>query len=154
MTNGGWTMVMASASLGPAAQAELLTVDTASGSYLPVAIVQALAAISSQVHIRGEGLADTQSVTSVAEGIAIQNLRLGRLLNHDALAFNDDPPTEWTGPFADGRLFDFCAIPPLGEQERVWPNVYHAACNSGLHLLDWESNWTYEVNVPLEVYVR
>ena len=60
---GGWTLIMASAGLGPDDQTESTSVQPGSASHLPAASVQALANGSEQVHIRTAGLAGTQSIT-------------------------------------------------------------------------------------------
>jgi hypothetical protein len=157
MTNGGWTMVMASGGVGPSDQAESTTVGTGTATYLPVAFARALAANGTQVHIRTEGLAATESITSVVNGIAIVRLREGLLLHYDAPEVNADPPTEWTGPFAtdSSRLWYACSYPPFGSTLGNYPNIYHT-CNNvdGLHLVNTASAWTQGAGTSLEVYVR
>jgi hypothetical protein len=157
MTRGGWTMLYASGGSGSSSASESTEISAGSRRYLPVAIVRSLAAQATQVHIRTQDRFDTESITSVANGRAIQNLRLGLMLNQDAASFNDDPPTQWTGPFAltNARLRYSCGYPPFGTVEGRYPTIYHACGNAGgLHLTGVDSGWTVGSAVPLELYVR
>ncbi|MBN9164703.1 MAG: hypothetical protein BGO98_33570 [Myxococcales bacterium 68-20] len=160
MTGGGWTLVMASHSLGPSAQTVASTVLPGSGTYLPGRLARALATASTQVHVRSAGAAATRSITSVPETLPIQNLRTGHLLNADSpfRGASDDVSAMWTGPLAADAsyLWHSCGVAPFGTVGS-YPDIYWA-CNNGdgFHLTGAQgSKWrAADPDEDLEVYVR
>jgi len=144
MTNGGWTLVMASNRLSPDDQTVSTTVLPNSGTYLPVAFVRALAISGTQVHIRTAGLVATQSVTSTPNTGPIVNLRAGQILSRGGTA------AMWTGPFSANMFIADVVLDTL-----TYPDIYWARGNAaGLHLNSFARGWT-ETNVSnMEVYVR
>jgi cysteine-rich repeat protein len=158
MTNGGWTLLMASNSLGPDRQTVSATVLPNSGTYLPATFAQALATAGSQVHIRTAGAAATRSITSVANTLPIQNLRAGIVLtaNSPFRSTGDSVAALWTGPFAANAqyLWHTCGPAPFGASA-IYPAIYHACNNSGgVHILSTNSGWTSTAVENMEVYVR
>jgi large repetitive protein len=137
-------------------------------SFMPKNTVEALANLSTQVHVRSpvpQGIdPPLEFVESVAgaETQVIQNLRAGLLLNA-----NIDPNNNalqesfWTASSSNtipGNQPDSISIVSfscgVGES---WPSVYHACGNGfGWHLVDTTSKWkdTANANTALETYVR
>jgi hypothetical protein len=159
MSDGGWTLIMASGALGPDDQRAETVVRPSSRTYLPLAYVQALAAISHEVRIRTAS-DPTRMITSVPDTLAIENLRMGLVLNAGSPldAASDDASPLWTGPFAldASRLWHTCEQPPATMTASAYPDVFHAGCNSGgLHLRAHQSTWAVaSPNEALEVLVR
>jgi hypothetical protein len=158
MTNGGWTLIMATNGIGPDGQSEG-AVTPGSASHVPIAIAQALAVVGSQVHIRTAGLIATESITSVPGGLAIQNLRNGIVLNAGQLLTSsaDSPSAFWTGPFAvdSTHLWHTCGPSPWGGLDLPYPSIYWACNNGGgMHITATGSAWTATSGTSMEVYVR
>jgi len=153
---GGWTLILRSGGQGTSTLVErtplLLSGPT---GYVPGARVQRLAQQAQRVHIRTAGLASTQSITSVANALPIQNLRNLQAVNRSS-AINGPGvstgvlATEWTGPYATvARLWS-----QLGDDP--YPSIFWAANNfDGLHLNSGNSCWvSFCTGVNLEVYVK
>lgn len=121
--------------------------------YMRVAEVKALAAISTQVHIRTPGLATTQSVTSIPNAAPILHLRAGVMVDVGV----DTIPEHalWTGPYADASHLDFsCA-----NANAAWPNVYQACGTDGMHIWLQHARWNWSggnasLNTAFEIYTR
>ena len=159
MTNGGWTLVMASNRLGTDAQTASATVLPNSGTYLPVAFARALATAGTQVHIRTAGAIATRSITSVANMLPIQNLRAGLVLTNNSpfRATGDSVAALWTGPFAANAqyLWHTCGPAPFSVSSASYPSIYHACGNAGgMHLNGPNTGWTVADGENMEVYVR
>jgi hypothetical protein len=161
MRNGGWTLIMATNSLGPDFQTQASSVTPGSGTYLPLATVQALANIGTQVHLRSPGALATRSLTSVASALAIQNLRAGLVLNYNSplASDTDDPSMLWTGPLAtDSRfLWHTCGFAPWGGGTPMYPTLYWACNNgNGAHITGDASTFSLSAGAsePIEIYVR
>jgi hypothetical protein len=156
---GGWTLVMASAGIGPALQMSG-TVVPQSGTHMPTTSMLALAAtgISSQIHIRTAGQATTASMTSIPNSLPIQNLRALEILNANSGIYSDSATVaDWAGPYAvASRLWHSCGVAPYGTYAG-YPHIWWACNNSsGLHLLSMGSGWTSAIDQDdsLEVYLR
>lgn len=159
MTNGGWTMIMATGGVGPDMQTATTPVIPGSQRYMPSAAVQALANVSTQVHIRTEGLVATESITSPPNALAIRNLRTLDLLNRGQTLMGpgDDPSAFWTGPRAADSTFLWhtCGPDPHGGPNPPYPNIYWACNNGGgIHITTTGSAWTSTAGTNMEVYVR
>jgi hypothetical protein len=121
--------------------------------YMPVERVKALAAISTQVHIRTPGLATSQSVTSIANRAPILNLRAGMMVD---VGFDSTPAhTLWTGPYADASHLDYSC----SNTNAAWPNVYQACGTNGLHIWRQHARWSWSggnasLNTAFETYTR
>src|SRR5258706_16279139 len=114
---GGWTLVQSIVAPNAPKSGAAAGIPTPGTTiYLSTANVMAIAAASTQVHIRTTGLQATESVTSIASAAPIVHLRAGQLVDQSG-----DPSPErtlWTGPFADALHLDFtCANYNL-----PWPN--------------------------------
>jgi hypothetical protein len=152
---GGWTLYMAIVPpSGPDGMSEGL-VSPGSNTYMPLGTMQALASISTQVHLRSPNDAANRSITSTAGSSPIVNLRNGNRLN--------DPPdpvsylAPWTGPYANSdRLFFDCGFGGSSN----YPNVYWACDDGvGLHILQAHARWMWQngdtsLNEAFEVYMR
>lgn len=153
---GGWTMIMASAGLAVDHQRELVSVSTGLGTYLPRSIVERLASLGHTVHVRLEGDAATGSITSVADGLAIQNLRAGRMLNTGSAITSMSSPVaaEWTGPLATDATHLWGSSIPT---DQFYPVLYWSSFNSaGLHIVAVAPTTfsSFGSADPIEVYVR
>ena len=160
MTSGGWTLVMASNTLGPDTQVAADTVLPNSGRYLRSPFARALATASSQVHIRTAGAIATRSITSVANTLPIENLRAGLILTNNSPFRGSTASIAvaalWTGPFAANAeyLWHSCGPAPFGVSVS-YPAIYHACNNGGgMHLLGATAGWTSAGGENMEVYVR
>jgi len=156
---GGWTLVMASNALGPAAQSPG-NVAPSSGTYMPVGTLQALAAsgVSSQIHIRAAGQATVASITSTPNSLPIANLRAGQILNANSGMYSPTAVvTDWTGPCATAtHLWHSCGVPPYGTTAG-YPEIWWSCNNGGgMHLTNMSSGWNSDVaqNLAMEVYLR
>ena len=149
---GGWTLIESIQSGKSPESTTFATVMPGTTTAMPLATVEALAAVSTQVHIRTPGMASTQSITSIAHSPPIVHLRAGQILN----SVKDPQYQNWTGPYATPGYLDFTCtgMPP---SLNYWPNVYWACGNNtGLTLegssSEWE--WSDDTDEPFEVYVR
>lgn len=144
-SGGGWTLILASRGSGPWSLPEGTVLPT-TAAYMPTARMQPLANISSQVHIRTAGNT-SRSITSVANGRAITNLRNLRVLNENGGVVSD-----WSGPFATSYYLSYSC----GPSGYSYPNIYWACGNfNGLHLITSGSRWDFATaNEAMEVYVR
>ncbi|AKU99530.1 hypothetical protein AKJ09_06194 [Labilithrix luteola] len=154
---GGWTLLMSTNGMGPVALSSVPALASGGQGYLAIDVVKAIAAVSSQIHVRSTGQAATKSVTSTPNSTPITNLRQGVVVNYDITG--NDQVGLWTGPLADANhlLFNADANAAIGAQR--WPGVYWDWGGFGFHLIDTHSSWTYNNtatggNEPMEVYVR
>ncbi|MEZ4403655.1 MAG: fibrinogen-like YCDxxxxGGGW domain-containing protein [Kofleriaceae bacterium] len=150
MSAGGWTLIMASAGVAPADQATTTPVLPGVAAHLPKDRAIALAVVSTQVHIRTEGMPD-DSVTSVPGAAPIEHLRAGRIVNASTAA----TASAWIGARV-GRLTYSC-----DKSATLYPSIYWACGNAtGLHLMSSgtqrRSRWIFNAATDdrLEVYVR
>ncbi len=151
---GGWTLIEATWNgQGPSGLTGGVVLP-GTATYMPSSAMQALATISAQVHIRSPGSAATASVTSVASGTAIANLR--QLAIVDQLSDPTPEYTNWFGPNADDDHLDFsCDTSGQG-----YPSIYWACGNGdGTHIVGTNSRWHWDggdttQNTSMEVYVR
>ncbi|TNF26148.1 MAG: hypothetical protein EP329_21690 [Deltaproteobacteria bacterium] len=157
---GGWTLILSTRVTASEPEAWVEgPVAPGTTRYLPLATMQALADLSTTVHIRTIGDPTNWSITSVPNSVAIANLRAGVLLNNGASTGGDD----WTGPQATARTWYVAGL--CNFDGLVWPMIYWACGNSsgGLHLGDAFYNTTPPIIHTwgganpwdaLEVYVR
>ena len=156
---GGWTLVNSTTTTCGTRASTAGVVAEGACAYMPTTSVEALANLSSFVHVRSASGASTptQYVTSVT-GLPISNLRLGTLLDD-----NEDPSvaeTQWTTTNVPASALDFSSAGCI-YGNIAWPNVYWACGNSsGWHLVAPDgqgdySTWQWNTpNVAMEVYVR
>ncbi|MEZ4263202.1 MAG: fibrinogen-like YCDxxxxGGGW domain-containing protein [Polyangiaceae bacterium] len=153
---GGWTMVLSTANGdGPnvSAQGAVLPRTT---SHVPPAVLTALAAISSQAHLRTHATAATRSITSKPGSPPIT--RLGALGMLESGPSGPANVNDWTGPFADAPHLTFTCATSAG----AWPSVYQACGTNGIHLWTGQgghSRWRWSggnrtLNEPMELFVR
>jgi hypothetical protein len=143
---GGWTLIVsASGGLGVDGLTEG-PVLSGSAAYMPLATMQSIAALSTQVHLRTTDDLN-RSITSVPDSLPIINLRSGALLNDGPWQLAD-----WTGPFATNAILSFSCLAP-----RTYPNLYWACNNgNGLHFVDSAAGW-FLATMPredMEFYTR
>ena len=149
---GGWTLIESIVAGQDPSTTTSGVVTEGTTTAMPLATVEALAAISTQVHIRTPGEASTQSVTSVANSSPIVHLRAGRILNSTS---DSEQYQNWTGPYATSAYLDFsCSTSGYN-----WPSVYWACGNTtGLTLdttcAEWQWGSPSQDYNAFEVYVR
>jgi len=156
---GGWTLIMASNSLGTDAQT-VGVVALSSGSHLALGTTLALAAqgVSSQIHIRTHASAATASITSTADSLPIQNLRNAEILNDNSGIYSGSAAVnDWTGPYATApHLWHSCGPEPYGTVAG-YPEIWWS-CNNGdgLHINASTTGWGSDpsVTADMEVYLR
>jgi len=168
---GGWTLVQVTngGTCQPGTETQG-AVTLGSCTYTPLATVEALAALSSSVHIRsasGTGQ-PTAYVTSI-QPLPITTLQQGFILNYNITpGDNATAEAQWTVVGDPGvtsaipgqkpiNIFDFsCSV----SSNPSWPNIYWACGNGtdGFHLVNGWSIWDWSLggkgNLPMEVYVR
>lgn len=147
---GGWTLLMATGEMGPAAL-PVGTVTPAAPGVAPVALMQALAQGAAAAHVRTAGAAATQSITSVAGSQPIVNLRQGVQMSSNQ-AYSS---STWTGPYSGAQYTQFDASCTAD----AWPAAYRACGEGGLQLSGHDSRWLdaggdLYSNGALELYVR
>jgi len=157
---GGWTLAESTtAPLGPT-QCSAGPVQQNSCTYMPTATVQALANLSSRVHVRSVVLPFPSSgdptvyATSTADTVPIANLRQGRILNF-GVPLNDSTTQRsyWNLVGNPASRVDFsCDV----TANPSWPNVYWACGNNqGWHLIGNDSRWNFgSGDIPLETYTQ
>ncbi len=131
--------------------------------YLPRAAAQALAALARQVHIRTAGRASDRSITSVPDALAIQNLRLGRVLNDGQGGTSMNVLDVWrpNGEITANNLtFDVLAPYSASDPLLNYPALYGSSTSATLQVgfatatafvAYWESATR---NETFEAYVR
>ena len=129
---------------------------------MPSATLQALANLSSQVHIRSRGM-PTRSITSVANALPIRNLRALRILNQDSVITSPGVSaaqvnSEWTGQFAMNADYLWFTCGPNG---RTYPDTWWACNNgaTGTHIVGPFSRWSWSggsstADEDMELYTR
>jgi len=157
---GGWTLIVATTNdSGPddlTAAASKDEIAPGKKRYMSPDRMKALAAISTQVHIRESGKVD-QSITSTRESEPIANLRKGQLLNFGMETLGTAAQTaRWTGLFAVDKTLGFsCSV-----AEQTYPAIYWACGNNdGMYLVRKLSVWKHEgetpnKNIAMDVFVR
>ncbi|WP_394837501.1 hypothetical protein LVJ94_11395 [Pendulispora rubella] len=156
---GGWTLILATTNdsgpddLTPASSKE--EIAPGKKKYMSPDRMKALAARSSQVHVRESGKPD-QSITSTRDSEPITNLRKGLLANAGMESLGTAAQVaRWTGVFANDKTLGFsCAITDK------YPAIYWACGNNeGMHLVRQLSVWKHEgespnKNIAMDVFVR
>ncbi len=150
---GGWTLVLSTSGGNAITGIPFGAVDTGSWAAMPVATTEALATVSTQVHLRTMGQAATRSITSTPGSQPILNLQAGRILNDSTQPWSIG---DYTGPFATAAHigFDYAGC---DTSTVSYPDVYWSCNNStGLHLTTVASRWDLSTgtNEPMELYVR
>lgn len=141
MANGGWTLLMMTDNNnGPTSTTTTTSLvpnnngnngsNSNNNQRLGDAAVQALARLSSQVHIRDNVNAlagNTNYVTSTANTVPIQNLRNLQILNFGVPANNATTQRSyWTQNSLNINIFDFTTAPT----NTTWPSIYQATGNN------------------------
>ena len=156
---GGWTLITSTDGVSPWSQAT--SVAEGSSTYLPPDVVQRLATLSSQVHIRSASVDPASQttpyhyLTSMPGSLPITNLQHLVALNANVAT----PSSVWTGDaqVIANQLWYSCIEPPYGATASSYP-VLHWACNNGngLHVLPSISTWSayYGPSEPMDVFVR
>jgi hypothetical protein len=152
---GGWTLIHSTNGLGVSSMtAGLVTLN--SGTYMPVATLELLALLSSQVHMRTPSDPTNQSITSIAGSIPIQNLRQGHFLPY-GINPNDFATAvgQWSGPFADASHLGYTCT----NNSQSYPDLYQACGTDGIHVQGANSRWNWAggntgLNQPMDTYVR
>jgi hypothetical protein len=164
---GGWTLAESTDNGNGPNSCSAGVVTQNSCTYMPIGTVEALADLSTQVHIRNPvspGATPVDYIESVSgpDSLVIQNLRAGEILDANVPIGNDAADEALWPTFASNganpgnepdsaHIFDTnCNV--SGFQ---WPNVYYGCNATTLSLIvplsRWESSGT---NVSLETYVR
>ncbi|MCA9574090.1 MAG: hypothetical protein KC668_01595 [Myxococcales bacterium] len=157
---GGWTLVL-STGFGEAPNlsvaSEVIPGDTA---HMPLATMQALAGISTQIHIRTHRMADTRSVTTSDLGGGLVTTPMTNLRTGMMLETNPGPAdlTEYSGPLATTTNLRITC----GTSTRDYPSIYQCCGTNGAHLWRGQSghsrwNWNggdRPGNEPMEVWLR
>jgi hypothetical protein len=154
--SGGWTMVLSTAFGSDPAASVAGPVLPRTTAHVPSATLTALAALSSQVHVRTHATQGTRSVTSKAATAPIT--RLGALGMLESGASGPSNLADWTGPFADNAHLQFTCTTFNG----AYPSIYQSCGTNGMHLWTGQgghSRWNWlagnrSLNEPMEVYVR
>lgn len=156
---GGWTLITSTDGVSTWSQAA--SVAKGSSTYLPPDVVQRLAAVSSQVHIRSASVDPASQatpyhyITSLPGSLPITNLQHLVALNANVVT----PSRVWTGDaqVIANQLWYTCLEPPYGATASSYPAL-HWACNNGngLHVLPSISTWSayYGPSEPMDVFVR
>ncbi len=153
---GGWTLALSTAYGGDPASSTEGEVLMGTTTHMPDARVAALAALSTQTHVRTHDTEATRSVTSVASSSAITNL--GSLVMLENGASGPGDIADWTGPFADLAHLQFACATFTGD----FPSVYQCCGTNGMHLWSGQgghSRWNWlagnrGLNEPMELWVR
>ncbi len=153
---GGWTLIHSAGGQG----VDTMTpgvVTTNSATYMPLAIMQSMASLSQQVHIRTPANEANASITSVAGSVPIQNLRLGIYLGFGIAAGDfGSQVAQWTGPYADSGHLGFTC----GQNANLpFPVLYWSCGTDGMHILGNATRWNWSggntgLNEPLDTYIR
>lgn len=162
---GGWTLLLKTRSGPASASTSTIPANGLVTNYgrLSDTRVEALARVSSQVHVRNNadtvivsGFTATRHATSVPDALPILNLRELRVLNFGVPV--DDSAVQqsyWTvGGGLNVSIFDFDAAPE--EPSSTWPSVYRAQRASGGGFNFYGSNnraWGDNAR-PARVYVK
>ncbi|WP_394848018.1 hypothetical protein LZC95_11205 [Pendulispora brunnea] len=157
---GGWTLILATTNnSGPdelTAASSKEEIAPGKKKYMTTDRMKALAALSSQVHVRESGKPD-QSITSTRDSEPITNLRKGQLVNFGMETLGAAAQVaRWTGVYAVEKTLGFsCAI-----TDQTYPAIYWACGNNeGMHLVRSLSVWKHEgetpnKNIPMDVFLR
>ncbi len=154
--SGGWTMVLSTAFGSDPGASVAGPVLPRTTTHMPSATLTALAALSSQVHVRTHETQGTRSVTSKAATQPI--VRLGALGMLESGASGPSNLADWSGPFADNTHLQFTCTTFNG----TYPSIYQSCGTNGMHLWTGQgghSRWNWlggnrNLNEPMEVFVR
>jgi hypothetical protein len=168
---GGWTLVQSTnGGACTPATGTAGTVTLGSCTYMPTALLAAIAEGSTTVHVRSaSGSAAPAAYISSVTAVPIQNFRMGLVANaNETVGDAGAEEAAWTVVGDPGNATSHGHTPQsiLGFTCTVagetWPAVYHACGNSAdgltFDVVDNASFWNWgitpHVNVPMEVYVR
>ncbi len=156
---GGWTLIVSTAGgMGPATSTPGMVLP-GTHVHMPLEVMTVLADASSQVHVRTTGEATTRSATSTPDSLPMVNLRLGKLLERTAAAYDD---AHWVMGTAltHANMTRNRNSQPCADAEAAdvgYPQIYQACDNAnGLHIVGTESTWNLQAQQPepMEVYLR
>ena len=149
---GGWTLIYDSYNRAAPQNMNLTApVTFASNRAMPTTVMQRIADVSTQVHLRTTQDPGRSITSTPGSYYPIQSLR-----NGGSLQQYGNNMGWYTGPFATNEFISYSC----GPASVSWPNIFHACGNSeGLHLIQDHNRWKWfggdtNRNEPMQLWVR